>query len=158
MAEQFKDYKESKILSKPFTEGGEPILTTSIVATLIDGKPLSRRLILTKLGYDLTDKSDGYLSNHFAELSKCGIISFSKSDLVLRQGENFNKYLNYVFLYLLRSDKKIVDSLKHKMLPKKDSKVVDFITSPDDDVFNKPNPYLDLVRVAGINTNDKSAA
>lgn len=158
MAEQFKDYKESKILSKPFTEGGEPILTTSIVATLIDGKPLSRRVILTKLGYDLTNKSEGYLSNHFAELSKCGIIKFSKSELALQKGDNFQKYLSYIFLTLLKADKSIVNSLKHKMLPKKNSQSLDFITSPDDDVFNKPNPYLDSVTIAGINTDEKSAA
>lgn len=156
MKETFKDYKESKILSKPFTEGGEPIITTSIVATLIDGKPLSRRVILTKLGHDLTNKSEGYLSNHFSELSKCGIIRFSKSDLALRQGDNFQKYLNYIFLSLLKADKKIVDSLKHKMLPKKDSQSVDFITSPAEDVFSKPNPYLDLVITAGTKLKAKS--
>lgn len=158
MKETFKDYKESKILSKPFNEKGEPKLTTSIVATLIDGKPLTRKLILTKLGYDITGKSDGYLANFFSELSKCGIICFSKSELALKQGENFQRYLNFIFISLLKADKKIVDGLKYRMLPKKDSQSLDFITSPTEDIFSKPNPYLELVTTAGIEQDDKLAS
>lgn len=156
MKETLKDYKESKILSKPFSVGGEPNITTGIVATLIDGRPLSRKVILTKLGFDINGKSEGFMCNHFAELSNCGIIRFSKSENGIKQGENFQKYLNYIFITLLKADKKIVDSLKHKLLPKKGTQAVDFITGPEDDVFNKPNPFLDIVIKPGEKRNVKS--
>lgn len=143
MTESLKDFKESKILSKPFNKDGEPILTTSIVATLFEGRPLTREQILTKLNINHAGKSKGFLSNHFAELSKCGIIRFSKSDLALRPGENYRRYLNYVFIQLLNIDKKVANNLTYRMLPKKDAQSVDFILSPEEDVFNKPNPYLE---------------
>ena len=143
MTETFKNFKESKILSKPFNKDGEPILTTSIVATLFEGTPLTREQILTKLKINHAGKSRGFLSNHFSELSKCGIIKFSKSDLALRAGQNFHSYLNFIFLNLLNTDKKVEASLVYRMLPKKNAQSVDFILSPEEDVFSKPNPYLD---------------
>ena len=158
MTDKLKEYKDSKMLSSPFDKKGEPTLTTSIVATLMLDKPLTKKNILTKLGYSLEGKSDGYLANHFAELSRCGIITFSKSELVLKRGINFQKYVNFIFLNLLKIDKAVSESLRYKLLPKNTSKAVDFINSPDDDVFSKPNPYLELPTPVGIKSYEKRAS
>lgn len=133
----------SKTLSKPFEDNGCPTLVTSILATLLPNKPLKKEVLLGKIGEEHTGKTRGYLSNHFSELSKQGIIKFIKRDGTWTQGENYNDYMGFVFMTLVKISPQAVDSLQYRLMPKKDAQSVDFITSPEEDIFSKPNPYLD---------------
>lgn len=132
-----------KTLIHPFEKNGTPTLPTSILATLLHNKPLTRDKILSTLGEEHTGRSRGYLSNYFNDLSKSGIIQYSKNEKVWRQGVNYNEYMGFVFMELLNLDEQAVSSFQYRLLPKHDSQAVDFIRSPEEDIFNQPNPYLD---------------
>ena len=132
----------SKTLRKPFDEAGEPTLITSVLATLLPNEPLQKEAMLAKIGEQHTGKSRGYLSNHFTELSKSGIIKFRKIDRTWSQGENYLMYMGFVFMEMIEGNEQAVDSLKYKLMPKRDAQSIDFMTSPEEDIFSKPNPYL----------------
>jgi len=132
----------SKTLRQPFDKAGKPTLVTSVVSTLLPNLPLQKEAMLAKVGEQYTGKSRGFMSNHFSELSKCGIIKFKKRDRTWSQGENYQQYMGYVFMELLRVTPEAVDSLQYRLMPKRDAQSVDFITSPTEDIFSKPNPYL----------------
>ena len=133
----------NKALIEPFDRKGEPTLVTSILATLIPNKPLSKERILGSIDEKHTGKSRGYLSNHFSALSKSGILQFIKRDGTWTQGINFNEYMGYVFMELIQRDGNAAESFQYRLLPKHDSQAVDFIKKPTEDIFNQPNPYLD---------------
>ena len=44
---------------------------------------------------------------------------------------------------MVQDDDKAVSSLQYRLMPKKEVQSVDFITSPDENIFSKPNPFLD---------------
>ena len=137
-------------LEQPFNKTGHPTITTSILATLLPNKPLKKEQLLTKIGKEHTGKSLGYLSNIFSALSKSGVLSFDKRSCsrTWSQGENYKEYMGYIFMIMLQLDPKAVDSLQYRLMPPKDSQAIDFISSPDEDIFNKPNPYLELSQVS----------
>jgi len=134
---------DSKVLFVPFDKAGNPTLVTSIVATLLSNKPLKKEEILGKISEKHLNKTRGYLSNHFSELSKSGILKFSKLGCTWRQGENYQEYMGFIFMKLLDNDAKAVNSLQYKLMPTRDAQSVDFILSPEDNLFDQPNPYLD---------------
>ena len=138
--------QKSKTLKSPFRENGEPTLVTSLVSTLLPDIPLDKKTMLAKIGEEFAEKakrSRGYLSNHFAELSKSGIIKYREDTKNWRQGENYREYMGYIFFKILEMESTAMDSFAYRLMPKKDEQSVDFITSPEEDIFNKPNPYLD---------------
>jgi len=134
--------ENSKSLRSPFDKNGRPTLVTSILATLLPNKPLLKETILGKIGEQHTGKTRGYLSNHFAELSKLGIIKFTKRDRTWSQGIRYHEYMGFIFMTMVTNDEQAVTSLQYRLMPKRDEQSVDFITSPDEDIFAKPNPYL----------------
>lgn len=133
----------SKTLTKPFDKAGEPTLVTSVIATLLPNIPLQKEAMLGKVGEKYTGKSRGFMSNHFAELSKSNILKFKKRDRTWEQGENYQQYMGYIFMEMIAENEQAVDSLKYKLMPKRDAQSVDFITSPTEDIFSKPNQFLD---------------
>jgi len=143
MKKQKPNYIRSKALDNPFKEDGSPTLVTSIVATLLSDKPLTKEQLLGKIGEEHTGKTRGYLSNHFSELAKLGILKFIKRGGTWVRGINYMDYIGYVFLEILKQDQQAVDSLAYRLLPKREEQSLDFIVSPKEDVFKKPNPYLD---------------
>jgi len=143
MSNEPKQYIRSKTLDSPFHKDGSPTLVTSIVATLLNNEPLTKERILSKVGEEHAGRTRGYLSNHFSELAKLGIFKFTKRGGTWRQGINYKDYIGYVFTQILQQDQQAVDSLQYRLMPKKDEQSLDFITSPKEDIFKKPNPYLD---------------
>lgn len=135
----------SKGLSTPFNKDGSPKLMTSILATLLPNIPLTKEGLLSKIDPKHQGKSRGYLSNVFSELSKAGIIKFDKrvAFRTWEQGENFQLYLGFVFMELIKLQPESADSLQYKLMPKKDEQSMDFIMSPKEDIFSKPNPLLE---------------
>jgi len=143
MTQIIQSVARSKTLSKPFHKNGSPTLVTSIVATLLHDIPLTKEQLLGKIGEEYTGKTRGYLSNHFSELSKLGILKFTKRGGTWTQGINYQDYMGFVFMEMLKHDGEAVDSLQYRLMPKRDEQSVDFIVSPKEDVFTKPNPYLE---------------
>jgi len=135
-----------RVLEKPpFDKKGEPNIATSILATLLHNKPLTKEAILTKIHGKHEGKSKGYLSNIFSELSKLNIIVFDKrvAFRTWSQGKAFESYMGFVFMELLKIEDNAIDSLRYKLLPKKKEQSLDFIHSPKEDIFNQPNPFLE---------------
>lgn len=132
----------NKVLCAPFDIKGGPSLLTSILATLLEGNPLKKEDMLSRVGERHSGKSRGYLSNHFSALSKSGIIKFVKRNTSWTQGINYQEYMGFVFMKLIQNDEQAVTSLKYRLMPKKDDQSVDFITAPEEDIFSQPNPYL----------------
>jgi len=143
MKKETPRYIRNKTLDNPFHKDGSPTLVTSIVATLLNNEPLTKEKILSKIDERHAGKTRGYLSNHFSELSKLGIFKFTKRGGTWTQGINYHEYISYIFMEMLKHDAKAVSSLQYRLMPKRDEQSLDFITSPKEDVFNKPNPYLD---------------
>lgn len=133
----------SKTLTKPFDKAGEPTLVTSVIATLLPNIPLQKEAMLGKVGEKHTGKSRGFMSNHFAELSKSNILRFKKRDRTWVQGENYQQYMGYIFMEMIQQTEEAVESLKYKLMPKHDAQSLDFITGPTVDIFSKPNQFLD---------------
>jgi len=133
----------SKTLLNPFEKDGSPSLVTSILATLLPNIPLKKETLLGKISEHHAGRTRGYLSNHFSELSKLGILKFTKRDKTWRQGINYQEYMGFVFMRLVNNDEHAVASLKYRLMPKKSEQSMDFISSPTDDVFDQPNQYLD---------------
>ena len=133
----------NKTLMEPFNKNGEPTLVTSLLATLLSGIPLTKKEMLTKINDELAKKTRGYLSNHFAYLSKSGIIEYRGDDKNWAQGENYREYMGYIFFKIIDNNEDAKDSFKYRLMPKREEQSMDFITSPKEDIFSKPNPYLD---------------
>jgi len=140
-----KFIEESKALQAPFDKNGTPTLATSILATLLPNKPLTKETLLAKIDEKHTGKSRGYLSNIFSELSKAGIIKFDKrvQFRTWEQGENYQQYMGYIFMELVKLEPASLDSLQFKLMPKKKEQSMDFIMSPKEDIFSQPNPLLE---------------
>jgi len=141
-----KDIIPQWILNKPpFDKNGRPNIVTSILATLLQGIPLTKEEILTKIDSKHTGRSRGYLSNYFAELKKLEILNFDKRVAFRKwsQGKNYQAYLGFVFMELIKLEDKAVASLQYKLLPKKKENSLDFIMSPTEDIFKQPNQFLD---------------
>ena len=137
--------KGSKNLSTPFNKDGSPKLTTSILATLLPNKPLTKEGLLSKIDEKHLGKTRGYLSNVFSDLSKAGIIKFDKrvAFRTWEQGENYQLYMGFIFMELLQFEPDSTDSLQYKLMPKQAEQSMDFIMSPKEDIFSKPNPLLE---------------
>ncbi len=138
-----KDFKEHKVLGKPFNKDGGPSLTTSIVATLLPNKPIRKNDILKRLGEKHEGKTRGYLAHNFKELTNYGILAYDKSKFTWSQGENFLAYMGFVMMSLASINETVNEGMSYLLLPKHEAQSLDFIFKPEEEVFNKPNPYLD---------------
>ena len=136
---------EDKVLSKPFDKNGNPNIVLSVLATLLQGKPLRKEELLGKIGEKHLGKSDGYLSNVFSALRKLEVLQFDKrvNQRKWAQGKNYKEYMGFIFMSIVDSDPKAAMSLAYRLMPKKEEQSLDFITSPEEDIFNRPNPYLE---------------
>jgi len=140
---KFIEEKEYELLTQPFDKAGKPTIVTSILATLLSNEPLKKEIIFCKIGPQHTGNSRGYMSNHFSKLSKLGIIKFEKLNRTWRPGIRYKEYVGFIFMEMIKYNEQAVESLKYKLMPKRDEQSVDFITSPTEDIFSKPNPFLD---------------
>ena len=149
--------KDNSILSKPFDKQGEPTILLAILATLLLNKPLKKEELLSKMGEKHLGKTDGYLSKHFAALRKYEIINFDKryNHRKWSQGDRYQEYMGFILMYFIENDTKAVESMQYHLTPKTKENSLDFIKSPTDDIFNRPNPYLEKKTK---NTSKKSKA
>jgi len=138
-----KFIEENKTLRQPFYPDGTPTLITSILATLLPDEPLKKEALLGKIDEQHAGKTRGYLSNHFSELSRLDIIKFTKRFGTWSQGSKYKEYMSFVFATMVFGDPKAAASLQYHLMPKKDEQSVDFIVSPDEDIFSQPNAYLE---------------
>lgn len=143
MEDKTKIVEGKKTLENPFNKDGSPTLVTSILATLLPNIPLSKEALLGRIGEQHTGKTRGYLSNHFSELSKQKIIRFIKRDGTWTQGEGYQTYMGFVFMEMIRINQQAIDGLKYRLMPKRDMQSVDFITSPQEDIFSRPNQFIE---------------
>lgn len=143
MEDKTKIVEGNKTLGSPFNKDGSPTLVTSILATLLPNIPLSKEALLGRIGEQHTGKTRGYLSNHFSELSKQKILRFIKRDGTWTQGEQYQTYMGFVFMEMIRINQQAIDGLQYRLLPKKGIQSVDFITSPQEDIFSKPNQFVE---------------
>ena len=134
-------FKENDKLANPFKEGKvNPKII--ILANLLPNKPLTKEEIIHDIPGYTPNRTKGYLSNDFALLRKSGILKFVAHKKTWEQGENYLEYMGYLFVKLLQQDNDVLESFKHLLLPDNESKAVDFINAPENDVFNKPNPFI----------------
>ena len=135
----------SKVLISPLDGKGNPTVISSILATLLNNKPLTKLEILSKVELDYADKTKGFLSNHFAELRRTKILDFDSRVCCRKwsQGENYQLYLGYVFMEILQKDESAIDSLAYRLMPKEKEQSMDFIKGPEEDIFSQPNSFLE---------------
>jgi len=135
---------EDKLLSTPFKSKSGTILL-AILAIMLKNKPLKKEELLGKIGVKHQGKTDGYLSNVFSTLRKLEILSFDKraNFRTWTQGARYEEYMGFILMSMMENESKVAESIQYRLMPKKEEQSVDFISSPTDDIFDEPNPYLE---------------